>query len=149
MKTYTIRALETSSLAVSAAVDLLSFNCPSESDRYEKSRLETELVAVDTLPFYRKFFGAYDRDGVLIGVGGIKAADWASDTHILYMMAVDKDHRGKGVGSALEGTRIEWVRSNFSRGRCLVSTKHRKRFERWDFVTVSEINNRHLMILEF
>ncbi|MGZ0080059.1 GNAT family N-acetyltransferase [Methylomonas sp. YC3] len=149
MKTYTIRALETSSLAVSAAVNLLSFNCPSESDRYEKSRLETEIVAIDTLPFYRKFFGAYDRDGVLIGVGGIKAADWASDTHILYMMAVDKDHRGKGVGSALEGTRIEWMRSNFSRGRCLVSTKHRKRFERWDFVTVSEISHRHIMMLEF
>lgn len=130
MKTYTIRPLETSSLAVSAAVDLLSSNCPSESDRYEKSRLETEIVAVDTLPFYRKFFGAYDRDDVLIGVGGVKAADWASDTHILYMMAVDEQHRGKGVGSALERTRIEWVRSNFSRGRCLVSTKHRKRFER-------------------
>lgn len=149
MKTYTIRPLDTSSLALSEAVNLLSGNCPSESERYEKSRLETELVAVDARPFYRKFFGAYDCKGVLIGVGGVKAADWASDTHILFMMAVDEQHRGKGVGSALERARIEWVRSNFSKGRCLVSTKHRKRFDRWNFVTVSEINHRHLMILEF
>jgi GNAT superfamily N-acetyltransferase len=104
---------------------------------------------LDDLPFYRKFFGAYDFDGTLIGVGGIKSADWASDTHILYMMAVDKSHRGKGVGSDLESIRIQWMLENFPRGRCLVSTKHKKRFERWDFKTVSEVNNRHLMILEF
>ncbi len=73
MKTYTIRPLDNSPLALSEAVNLLLSNCPNESDRYEKSRLETEIVAVDTLPFYRKFFGAYDLEGVLIGVGGIKA----------------------------------------------------------------------------
>ena len=128
---------------------MLSSNCPSESERYEESRLATELCQVDTLPFYRKFFGAYDFDGTLIGVGGIKAADWASDTHILYMMAVDKDHRGKGVGSDLERVRIQWVRGLFPHGRCLVSTKHKKRFERWDFKVVSEVNNRFLMVLEF
>jgi hypothetical protein len=101
------------------------------------------------MPFYRKFFGAYDVDGVLIGVGGIKAADWASDTHILYMMAVDINHRGKGIGTDLEAIRIKWILDNFNRGRCLVSTKHKKRFERWDFKTVSEIDKRHLMLLEF
>lgn len=84
MKTYTIRPLDNTSTALSDAVNLLSSNCPSESERYEESRLATELCQVDTLPFYRKFFGAYDFDGTLIGVGGIKAADWASDTHILY-----------------------------------------------------------------
>ncbi len=149
MKTYTVRPLDTTSLALSDAVNLLCSNCPSESERYEKSRLVTEMRAVDAQPFYRKFFGAYDFDGTLIGVGGLKAADWASDTHILYMMAVDKDHRGKGVGSDLERIRIQWVRDNFPRGRCIVSTKHKKRFERWDFKTVSEVNNRHLMVLEF
>jgi len=149
MKNYTIRPLDTTSLALSDAVKLLNSNCPSESERYEKSRLVTEICAVDLQPFYRKFFGAYDFDGTLIGVGGIKAADWASDTHILYMMAVDKDHRGKGVGSDLESIRIQWMRDNFPSGRCLVSTKHKKRFERWDFKTVSEVNGRHLMILEF
>ncbi len=104
---------------------------------------------MEALPFYRKFFGAYHADGTLIAVGGVKAADWASDTHILYMMAVDKDHRGKGIGSDLEKARIQWVRDNFSNGRCLVSTKHKKRFERWDFKVVSEVNDRYLMILEF
>ncbi len=149
MKNYSIRHLDTSSVAFSDAVNLLSANCPSESERYEKSRLVTEIGSVDAPPFYRKFFGAYDVDGTLIAVGGVKAADWASDTHILYLMAVDINHRGKGVGSDLERMRIQWVRYNFSHGRCLVSTTHKKRFERWDFKTVSAINNRYLMILEF
>jgi len=149
MKTYTIRPLDTTALALSDAVNLLCSNCPSESERYEKNRLVAEIRSVDTQPFYKKFFGAYDSDGTLIGVGGIKAADWASDTHILYMMAVNKDHRGQGVGSDLESIRIQWMRDNFPRGRCLVSTSHKKRFERWGFKPASEVNNRHLMILEF
>jgi GNAT superfamily N-acetyltransferase len=149
MKTYTIRPLDTTPLAISDAINLLCSNCPSESERYEKSRLITEIVVVDTLPFYKTFFGAYDFDNKLIGLGGIKAADWASDTHILYMMAVDETHRGKGVGSHLEIARIQWMRDNFSHGRCLVSTNHKKRFERLNFSIVSEVNNRYLMILEF
>jgi GNAT superfamily N-acetyltransferase len=106
MNTYTIRPLDASPTALSDAVELLLSNCPGESERYEKSRLVTELCPVEALPFYRKFFGAYLPDGTLIGVGGIKAADWASDTHILYLMAVDKDHRGKGVGTDLESKRL-------------------------------------------
>ena len=109
----------------------------------------TEINSVEEQPFYKKFFAAYDLEGQLIGAGGIKAADWASDTHILYMMAVDVAHRGQGVGSGLEAARIQWMRDHFTHGRCLVSTKHRKRFERWDFKIVNELNNRYLMILEF
>ncbi len=149
MKNYVIRPLDASSSSLTAAVDLLHANCPNESERYEKARLVNELASTETLPFYRKFFGAYDVDGGLIGVGGIKTADWASDTHILYMMAVDLNHRGKGIGTDLETIRINWLRDNFVQGRCLVSTKHKKRFERWGFKTVSEVNKRHLMLLEF
>ncbi|MEY4211265.1 MAG: hypothetical protein RLZ92_1646 [Pseudomonadota bacterium] len=149
MKTYTIRPLDDAPEALAAAVNLLSANCPSESDRYERSRLVTEINSVEEQPFYKKFFAAYDLEGQLIGAGGIKAADWASDTHILYMMAVDVAHRGQGVGSGLEAARIQWMRDHFTHGRCLVSTKHRKRFERWDFKIVNELNNRYLMILEF
>lgn len=149
MKTYTIRPLDDTPEALAAAVNLLSSNCPSESERYERSRLVTEINTVEEQPFYKKFFAAYDLEGSLIAVGGIKAADWASDTHIFYMMAVEVEHRGKGVGSGLEAARIEWMRENFRHGRCLVSTRHKKRFERWDFKIVSEINDRYLMILEF
>ncbi|MGJ0484440.1 MAG: GNAT family N-acetyltransferase [Methylomicrobium sp.] len=149
MTTYTIRPLDTTPTALSDAVNLIAFNCPSESERYEKSRLVTEICPVETLPFYRKFFAAYLPNGTLIGLGGIKAADWASDTHILYMAAVDKEHRGKGIGTDLETIRIQWVRDHFPRGRCLVSTKHEKRFARRGFKTVSEIDHRHMMVLEF
>ena len=149
MKTYTIRPLDDTPAALADAVNLLSSNCPSESERYERARLVTEIHSVDEQPFYKKFFGAYDLEGRLIAAGGIKAADWASDTHILYMMAVEVEHRGKGVGSSLEAARIQWMRDHFAHGRCLVSTKHKKRFERWDFEIVSEINDRYLMLLEF
>ncbi|HEY8158187.1 MAG TPA: GNAT family N-acetyltransferase [Methylobacter sp.] len=149
MKTYTIRPLDINSSSLSDAVDLLHSNCPSESNRYEQSRLIAEIGATDAPPFYKKFFGAYLIDGTLIGVGGVKAADWASDTHLLYMTAVDQNHRGKGIGTDLESIRIQWVHENFPRGRCLVSTKHKKRFERRGFKTVSEVNHRHLMVLEF
>jgi hypothetical protein len=149
MKNYKIRPLDTSPHSLTQAVNLLNASCPNESECYEKPRLVNEIASTEIMPFYRKFFGAYDVDGVLIGVGGIKAADWASDTHILYMMAVDINHRGKGIGTDLEAIRIKWIRDNFNRGRCLVSTKHKKRFERWDFKTVSEIDKRHLMLLEF
>ena len=148
-KIYTVSRFDDSAERLTEAVNLLSANCPSESERYEKNRLITEVSPLDELPFYRKFFGAYDLEGKLIGIGGIKAADWASDTHILYLMAVDKAHRGQGVGSDLEMIRIQWLRENFLRGRCLVSTKHKKRFERWGFGSLSEIDNRHLMMLEF
>ena len=149
MKTYTTRPLENTPLAISDAINLLFANCPSESERYEKSRLITEICVIDALPFYKTFFGAYDVDNTLIGIGGIKAADWASDTHILYMVAVEEAHRGQGIGSKLEADRIQWMRENFTHGRCHVSTKHKKRFERWDFRVVSEVNDRYLMVLEF
>lgn len=149
MKTYKIRPLDNSPYDRSEAINLLCSNCPSESDRYEKSRLIEEVSIVETLPFYRRFFGAYDADDKLIGVGGIKAADWASDTHILYMMAVEQKNRGQGIGSDLEKARLQWVRENFSNGRFLVSTRHKKRFMRWGFASVSEIDGRHLMVMEF
>lgn len=149
MTIYTIRPLDTAPIALSDAVNLIVSNCPGDSERYEKSRLVTEIRPVETLPFYRKFFAAYLPNGTLIGLGGIKAADWASDTHILYLAAVDKEHRGKGIGTDLETIRIQWVRDSFPRGRCLVSTTHEKRFERRGFKTVSKMGHRHLMVLEF
>lgn len=149
MKTYKIRTLDNSSHSRSEAINLLCSNCPVESDRYEKGRLIEEVSTIETLPFYRRFFGAYDAADKLVGVGGIKASDWASDTHILYMMAVAQPYRGQGIGSDLENARIQWVRENFPHGRCLVSTRHKKRFMRWGFESVSEISGRYLMIMEF
>lgn len=146
---YTIRPLDSGEASIEQAIALLRDNCPAESLRYQRDRLLLELGAADSEPFYRKFFAAYDNKDGLIAVGGIKSADWASDTHILYMMAVAKHHRGKGVGTDLEKARLKWLKEHFAHGRCLVSTRHKKRFERWGFKCLSELEGKHLMMLVF
>ena len=73
-----------------ADVILAAFADPT---RYGRERL-VEQLAPAAMPFYRRFFVAR-RQGELVGVGGIKAADWASDTHILYLDAVAEHARGR------------------------------------------------------
>lgn len=76
MKTYKIRPLDNSPYARFDAINLLCSNSPSESDRYEKGRLVEEVYSVQTLPFYRRFFAGYVANDKLLGVGGIKTADY-------------------------------------------------------------------------
>ena len=82
MNAYKIRDLDSTNRGLSEAVTLLHSNCPDDSGRYARNRLENELFPIYAGPLYRKFFGAYAPQESLIGVGGINAADWASDTHI-------------------------------------------------------------------
>lgn len=131
-----------------AAVHLLveAFDDPA---RYDEQRVRSELALAPNL-FYRKFFVAYHGDEV-VGVGGVKSADWASNTHILYLSAVAKAARGQGVAKALVQARIEWVRTHFVAGCILVSTRHRKRFSAHGFrpFREDETHQRALMVLDF
>jgi GNAT superfamily N-acetyltransferase len=123
------------------------------SDRYTVSRLNEELKPLSE-PLYRQFFIAMahtrkaDR---VIGVGGIKAADWASNTHILYLSAVHPDFRNQGIGKKLVRARVEWIRANFSTGRVLVSTPKIDRFRQFGFKQVSKSceKGRALMLMEY
>ena len=87
----------------------------------------------------------------VVGIGGIKAADWASDTHILYLSAVTEHARGQGIARALIAARIAWAMENFTAGRMLVSTARPRRFARLGFRLMGkrEAAGRRLMLLEF
>lgn len=149
MSTYTIRPLNQAGSEANEAVELLLRNCPCESGRYGKKRLVAELNLEPEPPVYSHFFGAFIDEIGLVGVGGIKATDWASNTHVLFLAAVEKAYRGQGIGTALEDARLEWLKSNHNHGRCMVSTRHEKRFARRGFKIMSKLDDKYLMLLEF
>lgn len=146
---YSIRLLGHDIFEQNDAVELLLRNCPCETGRYGRSRLVAELTQIQDLPIYTQFFGAFVDEIGLVGVGGIKATDWASNTHVLFLAAVEKAYRGQGIGTALEDARLKWLKANFDHGRCLVSTRHEKRFSRRHFKTLSKLEDKYLMLLEF
>lgn len=88
-------------------------------------------------------------DNLIYRVSAIEESDKQEAVHILYMMAVEHAYRGNWVGNALEKARIDWMCINLERGRCVISTNHNNRFERLGFGSISEIEDRYLMILEF
>lgn len=149
MPKFRIEALDTTSPLLLKACITLLVNAFAKPDRYSAQRLQDELAGGSSL-FYRQFFIAVT-NGEIIGVGGIKAADWASHTHILYLSAVAAEHRGQGIGRALLKARIEWVEKKFKAGRILVSSTKPKRFRELGFADIRNamIDGRHLMMRRF
>lgn len=149
MSKIRIETLDTSSrVLVDAAVNLL-VNAFAKPDHYGPQRLNDEIQTL-TGTFYRQFFVA-QIDGKIIGVGGVKGAEWASRTHLLYLSAVAPEHRGQGIGRALLKARLDWIESNFTAGRILVSSAKAKRFRDLGFSLIpkSGIDGRFLMIRRF
>ena len=145
MSKLLIRALDTHDmLQLEAAIDLVE-NAFADPVRYSRERIMREML-VEEPPFYRQFFVAI-KDGKVAGVGGVKAADWATKTHLLYLSAVAPEMRGQGIARALLAARIEWLNKRFGSGRVLVSTSRTKRFRELGFVEIrgSKIEDRILM----
>lgn len=123
------------------------------SDRYTVSRL-TEEVKPAGEPLYRHFFIATVKTKAeerVVGVGGVKAADWASNTHVLYLSAVHQDFRNSGIGKKLVKARVDWIRTHFGSGRVVVSTPKIERFKQFGFRPVTRAcdKGRAIMIMEF
>ena len=116
--------------AIKAAIDLIVsvFDDPL---KYSRQRIASELTPLSP-PHDRRFFAIWI-DGRMAGVGGVKSADWASNTHILYLSAVDAAYRGQGIGRALIEARIAWVQGSHANGRILVSTMKHRRYRRLGF----------------
>lgn len=149
MSKLLIRALDTHDmLQLEAAIDLVE-NAFADPERYGRERIMREML-VDDPPFYRQFFIAL-KGGRVVGVGGVKAADWATRTHLLYLSAVAPEMRGQGIARALLTARVEWLLKRFGSGRVLVSTSRPKRFRELGFVEIrgSKIEGRTLMRLHF
>lgn len=121
----------------------------ADAQRYAPGRILAELAS-SSGPFYRQFFLA-ECSGEVVGVGGVKAADWSSHTHLLYLSAVRRDWRGQGIGRALIQARLDWIESSFPAGRILVSTPRIKRFLSMGFrlVANSRLEGRALMMRRF
>ncbi len=156
-KSFQVTALDTNDAEnVIQAIEVLH-RCFSDKERYSIERLGNELVPESiskSVGFYRQFFVATinecDTERV-VGVAGVKAADWASDTHVLYMSAVHPEYRNRGIGKKLVKTRIDWIHSQFVAGRVLVSTAKIDRFKQFGFkaVTQSSETSRSIMLMEF
>lgn len=117
-------------------------------ERYGAERVAAEISPGDGR-CYRQFFTAA-LEGRVIGVAGVKAADWATNTHILYLSAVAKEFRGRGVGRALVEARLDWLQERFPRGRVLVSSARPRRFKSLGFrvISGSRKEGRWLMLKE-
>jgi len=149
MSKLLIRALDTHDPAqLESSIDLVE-QAFADPERYDRERIAREMLG-HHLVFYRQFFVAI-KGGRIVGVGGVKAADWSAKTHLLYLSAVTPEMRGQGIGRSLIEVRMEWVERKFATGRILVSTARTKRFREFGFVEIkgSEINDRHLMLYRF
>jgi GNAT superfamily N-acetyltransferase len=144
-----IDTLDTSSPALLEAAVTLIVNAFADPERYSAERVMREMRGDDPA-FYRRFFIAVDA-GEIVAVGGVKAADWASKTHILYLSAVAPERRGKGIGRAMVKARIDWLEEKFKSGRILVSATKTKRFRDLGFVEIrnNTIEGRHLLVRRF
>lgn len=144
-----IDLLDVSSPTLVEVCVTLLVNAFGKPERYSTQRLHEELRGAPQ-PFYRHFFVAVV-GGQIIGIGGVKAADWASHTHLLYHSAVAPEQRGQGIGRALVKARVDWVESEFKSGRILVSGPRAGRFRDLGFTRVpkSGVDGHHLMMRRF
>lgn len=152
MQAFEIHPLATLGPTASATAQAVLEVAFNDHERYSAARLLEELQEKPPSdgPYYRLFFVALVA-GQIVGVAGLKAADWASDLHLLYLSAVLPEFRSRGIGRQLVRARLQWLEKNFAHGRVMVSTRKPKRFHDFGFKAVphSQMHGRQLMMRRF
>ncbi|WP_066886806.1 GNAT family N-acetyltransferase [Dechloromonas denitrificans] len=149
MEDFTIAELDWNDQAAVATARELVIGVFDNPLHYSATRIGEEFAPA-LAPLQRCFFVAYQGGG-MVGAGGIKSADWASHTHLLYLSVVLPAARGQGIGRELVKSRLAWLRQNNAHGRVLVSTVKARRFLGLGFRQLNrrDIDGKSLMFLEY
>lgn len=149
MEDFGIAEIAWSDEAAVAAAKALVLRVFDDPHLYAAERIDGELQPAAP-PLLRCFFAAYQH-GQMVGVGGIKSADWASNTYLLYLSVVAPEYRGRGIARALLKARLDWLQRRVSHGRVLVSSNKSRRFLDLGFrqINAGERGGKALMFLEY
>lgn len=125
-------------MAAAVAMTVDSFTVDGHAlGQYAAPRVQERLLSGLRVSEYApRFIVAQKTDGGLIGVAGWGRLEFASRTWGLFLSSVSRDYRGQGVGTAMVRERLRRIEEETREGRILVSTRHRKRFERLGFRSV-------------
>ncbi len=147
---FTLRPLRDTDLTDAVAITVENFTIDGNAlGQYAAPRVRERLASSFRQHEYApRFLVAVKEDGELIGVAGWGKLEFASRTWGLFLSSVRRDYRGQGVGTALVRERLRCIEQATQKGRILVSTKHRKRFEKLGFRSVDydEELSLHLML---
>jgi len=147
---FTLRPLRDTDLTDATAITVANFTIDGNTlGQYAVPRVRERLAGSFRHHEYApRFLVAVKEDGEIIGVAGWGKLEFASRTWGLFLSSVHRDYRGQGVGTALVRERLRRIEEETQKGRVLVSTRHRKRFEKLGFRSVDydEELSLHLML---
>lgn len=136
MSELAIRELEDLDLSDAIRLIVDSFNVDGHTPgQYNIQRVRERLVASFSPNDYAPRFLIAELGERIVGIAGYKL-EIASDTWGLFLSSVQKEYRSQGIGGRLNLERLSRIEKSGMTGRIVVSTKHRKRFERCGFKAV-------------
>jgi len=147
---FTLRPLRDTDLTDAIAITAENFTIDGNAlGQYAAPRVRERLASGFRHHEYApRFLVAVKEDGAIMGVAGWGKLEFASRTWGLFLSSVSREYRGRGVGTALVRERLRRIEEETQKGRVLVSTRHRKRFEKLGFraVDYDEELSLHLML---
>lgn len=135
---FTLRPMQDTDLTDAIAITVENFTIDGNTlGQYAIPRVRERLASgFRNNEYAPRFIVAVKEDGEIIGVAGWGRLEFASRTWGLFLSSVNREYRGQGVGTALVRERLRLIEEEAQKGRVLVSTKQRKRFEKLGFRTV-------------
>lgn len=132
---FILRPMQDTDLTNAIAITVENFTIDGNTlGQYAVPRVRQRLASGFCKNEYApRFIVAVKEDGEIIGVAGWGRLEFASRTWGLFLSSVNREYRGQGVGTALVRERLRLIEEQARKGRVLVSTKHRKRFEKLGF----------------